>query len=80
MDYLLGQISLFPFNFAPKNWLLCNGATLGIAQNSALYSLLGTQFGGNGSSTFCLPNLTNASPQPGACYYICIAGIYPSRS
>lgn len=53
----LGQIQLFGFPFAPKGWAFCNGATLPLAQNQALFSLLGTQYGGNGQTTFNLPDL-----------------------
>ena len=53
----IGEIQLFSFNFAPKGWALCNGALLQIAQNTTLFSLLGTQFGGDGRTTFRLPNL-----------------------
>lgn len=53
----LGQIQLFAFDFAPKGWALCNGATLPIAQNQALFALLGIQYGGNGQTTFNLPDL-----------------------
>lgn len=53
----IGEIQLFGFNFAPKDWALANGATLPIAQNTALFSLLGTTYGGNGQTTFQLPNL-----------------------
>jgi len=53
----LGQISTFGFGFPPKGWALCNGQTLAISQNQALFSLLGTQFGGDGRTTFALPNL-----------------------
>lgn len=53
----IGEIQLFGFDFAPSGWALCNGAVLPIAQNTALFSLLGTQFGGNGQTTFQLPNL-----------------------
>lgn len=52
----IGEIQLFGFNFNPRNWAFCNGATLPIAQNTALFSLLGTQYGGNGQTTFQLPN------------------------
>lgn len=52
----VGQIQLFGFNFNPRGWAFCNGATLPIAQNTALFSLLGTQYGGNGQTTFQLPN------------------------
>ncbi|MHB9119621.1 MAG: phage tail protein [Burkholderiales bacterium] len=58
METYLGFISPFPFNFAPYNWALCQGQMLPIPQNAALFSLLGTTFGGNGSSTFALPNLS----------------------
>ncbi|CAE6849000.1 MULTISPECIES: phage tail protein [Xanthomonas] len=51
-----GEIQLFGFDFNPVGWALCNGATLPIVQNTALYSLLGVAYGGNGSSTFQLPN------------------------
>jgi len=53
----LGEIQIFAFNFAPKNWALCNGQQLPINQNQALFSLLGTSYGGNGTTTFALPNL-----------------------
>jgi len=53
----VGEVQLFGFNFAPVDWALCNGATLAIAQNSVLYSLIGTYYGGNGQTTFQLPNL-----------------------
>ena len=61
-DQFLGEIRAVGFNFAPAGWALCTGQILSIAQNSALFSLLGTQFGGNGTSTFALPNLQNAAP------------------
>jgi microcystin-dependent protein len=56
-DQFLGEIRLFPFNFAPLGWAMCNGQLLPISQNTAVFSLLGTQFGGNGTSNFALPNL-----------------------
>jgi microcystin-dependent protein len=58
----LGQIQAFGFNFAPKGWALCNGQLLPIAQNAALFSLLGTFYGGNGVQTFALPNLQGRFP------------------
>lgn len=54
----LGEIQLFGFDYNPYGWALCNGAVLPITQNSALYSLLGIAYGGNGSSTFQLPNFS----------------------
>jgi len=53
----LGEIRCFAFNFAPLGWAMCNGDTMSIAQNTALFSLLGTTYGGNGQSTFALPDL-----------------------
>src|ERR1700738_4327182 len=53
----LSEIKLMSFNFAPKGWALCNGQFLPINQNQALFSLLGTTYGGNGQTTFALPNL-----------------------
>jgi microcystin-dependent protein len=53
----LGQIMLVGFNFAPQGWAFCNGQLLSISQNTALFSLLGTTYGGNGTTTFALPDL-----------------------
>lgn len=53
----IGEIQAFGFNFNPRGWAFCNGATLPISQNTALFALLGTTFGGNGQTTFQLPNL-----------------------
>jgi microcystin-dependent protein len=58
----LGQIALFPYNFAPLGWAMCQGQLLSISQNTALFSLLGTQFGGNGTSNFALPDLRGRVP------------------
>lgn len=57
MDVYVGELRLFPWNFAPKGWALCDGSLLNIQQYAALYSLLGTHFGGNGTTTFGLPDL-----------------------
>ncbi len=57
MDPYLSEIKLVPYNFAPRGWAFCNGQILSIAQNTALFSLLGTTFGGNGTTTFALPEL-----------------------
>lgn len=56
-DSFIGEIRIFGFNFPPRNWAFCNGQTLAIASNMALFSLLGTTFGGDGVTTFQLPNL-----------------------
>lgn len=58
----IGEVQIFGFNFAPYGWALCNGATLSVSQYSTLYALLGTAYGGNGTSTFQLPNLTTRAP------------------
>ncbi len=56
-DPFLGEIRLFPYTFAPRGWALCNGQILSIAQNTALFSLIGTIYGGDGRTTFALPDL-----------------------
>lgn len=57
MDPFIGEIRLLPFNFAPRDWALCNGQLLAIQSNTALFSIIGTTYGGNGTSNFQLPNL-----------------------
>jgi microcystin-dependent protein len=65
-DAFVAEIRIFPFNFAPKGWAFCNGQLLPISQNTALFSLLGTTYGGDGKSTFGLPNMQGNVPmQPG---------------
>jgi microcystin-dependent protein len=61
-DQFVGELRAFGFGFAPKGWALCNGQTLAINQNAALFALLGTTYGGNGTSTFLLPNLQSRVP------------------
>jgi len=58
----LGMIIIVPYNFAPRGWAFCNGQILPIAQNTALFSLIGTTFGGNGQTTFALPDLRGRVP------------------
>jgi microcystin-dependent protein len=58
----LGQVQPMGFGFAPRNWALCNGQVLSISQNTALFALLGTMYGGNGTTTFALPNLQSRVP------------------
>jgi len=65
-DPFVAEIRIFPFNFAPKGWAWCNGQLLPISQNTALFSLLGTTYGGDGKSTFALPDLQGrAAMHPG---------------
>src|SRR5579862_7524403 len=61
-DQFVAEIRMFAGNFAPRGWALCNGQLLPISQNTALFSLLGTTYGGDGKSNFALPNLQGASP------------------
>lgn len=58
----IGEIRLFPWNFAPRSWAWCNGQIMAISQNQALFALIGTMYGGNGVDTFALPNLQSATP------------------
>jgi microcystin-dependent protein len=62
MNPYLGEIRIFAFNFAPKGWAMCNGQLLAIQSNAALFSIIGTFYGGNGTSTFALPNLQSRVP------------------
>lgn len=62
MDFFLGQIGIYAFNFPPRGWATCSGQLLPIAQNTALYSLIGTTYGGNGQTTFGLPDLRSRTP------------------
>jgi microcystin-dependent protein len=61
-DQFVAEIRMFAGNFAPTGWALCNGQLLPISQNTALFSLLGTMYGGDGKSTFALPNLQDRAP------------------
>src|SRR5918993_921019 len=61
-DPFVAEIRIFPFNFAPKGWAWCNGQLLPLSQNTALFSLLGTTYGGNGKSNFALPDLQGRAP------------------
>ena len=61
-DPFVAEIRIFPFNFAPKGWAWCDGQLLPLSQNTALFSLLGTTYGGNGKSNFALPDLQGRGP------------------
>lgn len=61
-DPFVAEIRIFAFNFAPRYWAFCDGQILPISQNTALFSLLGTTYGGNGMSTFALPDLQGSAP------------------
>ena len=62
MDAFLGEIRIFTGSYEPTGWMFCNGQTIPISQNTALFSLLGTNYGGDGKSTFALPNLQGRMP------------------
>ena len=62
MDPFVAEIRIFPFNFAPKGWAFCDGQILPLSQNTALFSLLGTTYGGDGKSNFALPDLQGRAP------------------
>jgi microcystin-dependent protein len=61
-DPFVAEIRMFPFNFAPRGWAFCDGQILPISQNTALFSLLGTTYGGDGNSNFALPDLLGRAP------------------
>lgn len=86
MEYYISQIALFPYGYAPRGWMLCDGRTLVIQSNMALYSLLEVRFGGDGKTNFKIPDLSNVSPVAentsiigSSVYYICYQGLYPGR-
>jgi microcystin-dependent protein len=70
MDPFLGEIRLFSIGFTPRGWLACEGQLLPVQQNAALYSLLGVQYGGNGSTTFALPDLRGRVPVGSGSTYV----------
>jgi microcystin-dependent protein len=73
VQYTIGQVEIFAFDFAPVGFAACNGQLLPIMQNQALFSLLGTRYGGNGVTDFALPKLAPVAPQ-GPFYFICVQG------
>lgn len=76
MNFHVGEILLVAFNFVPTGFYACNGQTLLVSQHSSLFSVIGSTYGGDGISTFALPNLT----APTDLYYIiCEDGVYPPR-
>ncbi len=79
MDYTLGQIVLFPFQFEIMGFTSCQGQVLQVTQNQALFSIIGYNYGGNGTTTFALPNLKGSEPLSTMRYYIVTSGLYPER-
>jgi microcystin-dependent protein len=84
MEGTLGEIRIFAGSFAPRYWAFCHGQTLSIAQNQALFSILGAHYGGDAQTTFNLPDLKGkgVSDANGFAlqYIICIEGAFPYRS
>jgi microcystin-dependent protein len=82
MEPMLAQVMLFAGNFAPKGWEFCSGQLMPINQNEALFTLLGTTFGGDGKTNFALPDLRSQAPGKGPNglnYIIAVEGTYPSH-
>ena len=79
MEFYVGRILLLPYNFSPQNLALCDGRLLQITQNISLFSLIATNFGGDGQTTFALPNYQGLAPK-GSQYFIVLNGVFPQRS
>lgn len=80
-DFSLGAVRAMAFDFPPRGWAQCKGQLVPINQNRALFSLLGTAYGGDGTTCFALPSLPGVPAQNGATltYCICVQGIVPTR-
>lgn len=78
MDGFIGEIKLVIHEFEMRNYLYCDGRSLSIPDHQALFALIGTKFGGNGTDTFSLPILE--APLPGMRYVICVNGTFPARN
>ena len=76
--HYLGEIVHVGFDFAPRDYLPCDGRILPISQHVALFTLLGDKFGGDGKANFGLPNYNPSAPR-GSMYVICVEGIFPPR-
>jgi len=79
-EYYMGQVLLVGFNFCPRGTMDADGRLLAIDQQTALFSLYGTTFGGDGRTSFGLPDLRGKEPQKGMRYCVVTQGLYPSRS
>lgn len=81
MEQLIGQIAIYPWDWAPRNWAKCDGQTLLIEHNYALYALIGNEFGGDGDTTFAVPKLPPIKVEGGGdlAYYVALQGYYPPR-
>ncbi|MBP0004796.1 MAG: tail fiber protein [Cyanobacteria bacterium SBC] len=85
MEGTIGEIRLFAGTFAPRNWAFCNGQMLQIQENMALFSIMGTKYGGDGRTTFALPKISpvlgeeTGTPYDDLNYIICLQGMFPSH-
>lgn len=79
IDAITGQIQLFAFEYPPLGWMLCDGSTLRVQEYVPLFAAMGNRYGGDGETTFALPNLVGKEPIPGSAYCICIQGVFPRR-
>ena len=78
MEPLVGQIEIFAFEFAPSGWMVCDGSLLSVQEFPALFQLIGNTYGGDGQTTFALPQIAPIAPQ-GPSYFIAIQGIFPQQ-
>lgn len=79
MESFVGQVELFPSDVVPRGWAPCEGQMLPVNENGALFALLGNRFGGDGRTTFALPDLRKTAP-PNLQFCIAIVGMFPSFS
>ncbi|MDY0321085.1 MAG: tail fiber protein [Arcobacteraceae bacterium] len=79
MEFMVGQILLLPFKFQMRDLLPCDGRILNINEHHVLFALIGSTYGGDGHSTFALPDLRSSVPNPNMQYYIATYGIFPER-
>lgn len=79
MDFYLGQIVVFPYYFTPQGFVPCDGRTMAIKGNEPLFTVIGNAFGGDGTTSFKIPDYASIAP-PGSKYYIATTGFYPQRS
>lgn len=82
MESFIGQICYFPWKWAPRGWARCDGQFVAVSEYTALYSLIGTEYGGDGRTSFALPKIDPiATAKSGNIYaYICLDGLFPARS
>ncbi len=80
MQPYIGQIELLPYNFAPQGWAACEGQPMPIGETQALFALIGTTYGGDGQTTFALPDLRGTEPTPNSRYCIAVEGLFPTRA